>query len=148
MAFVAWAAGFFDGEGCVWGYATASPQQRKKKSDSRHVAYRQYRFGITVAQVVPAPLHAMQTRWGGTVKGKVSKNPRHRDQFVWTLQGKPAARFLEDVLPYLRVKRAEAEVALPVMFRTHKHGVRFTPEEASAREEAAVSLRLLKGRAA
>lgn len=130
--FVAWAAGFFDGEGCIFGY------------ESVQGGYRRFTFGLIAAQISREPLEELAAAWGGTVRAKPQHNPRHRDQFVWAIRGLEASWFLEDVLPHLRVKYDEARVALPCLFRTHRHGVGFTEAEVADRRAAIQTLRSAK----
>jgi hypothetical protein len=134
---IAWAAGFFDGEGCVFGY------------DGIQRGYRRFTFGLLVSQVAPEPLDELHHGWGGSVRCAASGNPRHQDQWRWSVRGHEAAVFLEDILPYLRVKRAAAETALPWLFRIHGRGIPFTEADVAARREAVSILRDLnsgKGR--
>lgn len=102
---VIWAAGFFDGEGCVSGSFGMNYQ-----NDRRALALK-----VAIAQTVAAPLEIFQRLWGGTVRTKQSGNPRHKQQWMWCLSGTTAIPFLEDVLPYLRVKREVAELGLALL---------------------------------
>lgn len=93
---IAWAAGFFDGEGNVGITADG------------HV-----RAGA--AQVVAAPLHDLQRAFGGTVRGKITPNPLHRDQWFWSVGGVAAQSFLTAIRPYLRVKGPQADLAIDAL---------------------------------
>lgn len=139
LLFVAWAAGFFDGEGCVYAGHDKTPQ-----------GYHVWRFYIVVSQTDPRPLEALASRWGGTVKFKRRSQDHHKDQWSWTLRGQLAAVFIAEILPLLRVKSEVARAALPVLFRTHRHGVRFKPHEIAERETALAIIRAAnhRGRAA
>lgn len=131
--FVAWAAGFFDGEGCIFGYESVQGGR-----------WRSFSFGLQVCQVSREPLDELQAAYGGGVRFQAQSNPRHRDQFAWSIKGLEAAWFLEDVLPHLRVKYEEARVALPCLFRTHRKGVGFTEAEVELRRSAIAALRSAK----
>lgn len=134
---IAWAAGFFDGEGCIFGYEGVQLNSR----------YRRFGFGVTVAQIVRAPLDVLAEAWGGAVHAKPSTNPRHSDQFLWGISGREAATFLADALPHLRVKRVAAEVALPVLFRTKgKGGGPYSETELAERRAAVATLSQLNSR--
>ena len=130
----AWAAGFLDGEGCIFGYERIAG------------GYRRFSFGIQVAQAVREPLDLLQQTWGGAVRFQKKQQSHYRDQWSWTISGEDGARFLTDVLPYLRVKAESARVAIPCLFRTHKHGVPFTDDEVIGRQAAVVVLRRLNQR--
>lgn len=124
LGLVAWAAGFFDGEGCVYGY------------ESRAGAHGRFQFGIRVAQTTPEPIEELQRTWGGTVRVATPRNTRHQTQWWWSIQGRDAAAFLEDVLPHLRVKFRAAQAAIPCLYRVHTSKQRFSEREVAERRAA------------
>lgn len=132
-AMVAWAAGFFDGEGCIFGY------ERVERGHGR------FSFGLVVGQTVEAPLRTLHRYWGGSV-GHRPQRGTHSEQWSWQVRGRDAADFLRDVLPHLQVKTASARVALPCLFRTHKRGVPFTQAEVIERRAAIAFLHADKRR--
>jgi hypothetical protein len=127
--FIAWAAGFFDGEGCIYA------------SESEQGGYRRFTFVLQVAQVRREPLDALSAAWGGSVRGQQPRNPRHQFQWQWGLRGRKAAQFLSDVLPYLRVKAEPARAAIPCLERVHAHGAAYTDEEIVGRRAAIAVIR-------
>jgi hypothetical protein len=129
-AVIAWAAGFFDGEGCVTGYEGLQGGR-----------WRRFSFGVQVAQVRREPLDLLQATWGGSIRAVQTRRPEHQDQFIWTIRGQPGARFLTDILPHLRVKTVAAQAAIPCLFRIHKHGVAFTEDEVAGRRAAIAIIR-------
>lgn len=130
-AVVAWAAGFFDGEGCIYAAESVTKQ-----------GYRRFQFVVQVAQVHPEPLDVLRETWGGKVRVMRAGHPRHRDQWQWGISGAPGAQFLTDVVPHLRLKGPAAQAAIPCMFRTHRHGLPFTEEEVLGRRAAIGVIRL------
>lgn len=56
-------------------------------------------------------------RWGGYIVFSRSPNEKWKDWFQWNIQSLKAKRFLEDILPYLMLKREKAELA--VRFQQH-----------------------------
>lgn len=92
---VIWAAGFFDGEGFV--------SLPRVKSGARHIR-------IGVGQLVREPLEVLVDLWGGSIRQEVQENGKqfHR----WERQSDRGADALREMLPYLRVKREQAEIAL------------------------------------
>lgn len=92
-----WAAGFFDGEGTV-SISRSHPTATRK-------AYRALQ--VSVGQVVRGPLDLLRNRWGGTVRPV-----RGRCMWHWRVCAFRARQFLQQVLPHLRVKRADAERGL------------------------------------
>lgn len=94
----AWAAGFFDGEGCV---------------NIRSSRERYFNLTIIVAQKVEAPLVRFAEIVGSAAKIGTTRR-FNRNYFRLTLCGSEAATALEMMLPHLTVKRdvAEAGVSL------------------------------------
>lgn len=93
---MAYAAGFFDGEGTI---------------DIRHRLthkgkYERFELRLQVPQLNPDVLYWFQERWGG----QVSKP----DRYCWRLlvTGLGCERFLCDLLPYLIGKKEQAVLAL------------------------------------
>lgn len=134
LVVIAWAAGFFDGEGCVFGYEDVQG------------GYRRFTFGVAVAQTTPEPLERLAMHWGGNVRSRPAPSERQKPQWRWEIRGAKAAAFLEDVLPYLVVKHEAALAGMPVMFRTHRHGIAFSTDEVAERRAAVARLRELNRR--
>ena len=86
-----YAAGFFDGEGCI------------------HIA-RNVRV-ILSGCFVPGLLERFVERWGGKVSSAVWSKNTCRPGVRWEITGPKAARFLDDVFPHLIEKRKQAELA-------------------------------------
>lgn len=86
-AVIAWAAGFFDGEGCV----SASEVITNGR-------WLRFQFSVQVSQAKRAPLDELQTTWGGRISQSTKHQPHHRDQWRWQIVGLDAARFLTDIL--------------------------------------------------
>lgn len=95
---IIWAAGFFDGEGCV-----TIPLYRRKAGGP--LAREQYSLQVTVTQNRREPLERF-LRWGGRIQvmsqpeGKKITRPILR----WIAEGRSAMAFLDDVEPWLAVK--------------------------------------------
>jgi hypothetical protein len=130
-----WAAGFFDGEGCVH----IGLDKLGRRSTLR----------VCVAQVDPEPLNFLCDRWGGRVKPKnVKRKGRQRRAFQWYLDRKSeTTRFLADIRPYSRCKAEQIDVALEFSAMKNNHGgrhSRLTPEDVSRRNDLHGRLCLLK----
>jgi hypothetical protein len=102
---LAWAAGFIDGEGCV------SIVQRWTGACSTKKSYRYYQLNINVPQINKDPLLKLQKMFGGQIQAIKPTGPR-RQSFVWTIHAALAGRMLSMLVPYLIVKKNEAELAL------------------------------------
>lgn len=117
----AWAAGFFDGEGCVLVVKLATGSLR---------------LGVDVSQIDPRPLIELQARWGGTLTSFDRKRKGTRAAHRWRCHGELAQAFLRDVRPYLRVKAEVADLGLryPIGSRGTKVSLADGIERAAIRE--------------
>lgn len=100
VADLAWAAGFFDGEGCIIGVRTSSPRGP------------QYVLTVTVGQVDRRPLDYLAELFGGGVRLQKSATETTQQLHVWSVSDGYARNFLKSVRPYLRVKGERADLAL------------------------------------
>jgi hypothetical protein len=129
---VPWAAGFFDGEGCVLVVQLSTGSLR---------------VGIDVTQIDRRPLDALAERWGGRVGSFDRKRVGTRVAHKWRLHGREAQAFLADVLPFLRVKRAVALLALSFPMPAYtRGGDRLRPEITAERERIRIEVRALNRR--
>lgn len=116
-----WAAGFFDGEGCVGLYNTGS------NGNSRYPV-------IRVSQARREPLDYLQEMFGGTVV--IQYRAKGKTYYSWQLVGSKAVAYaLSHMLPFLRVKHKEAELLVEYCSRIGKCGTRggLSEEERQAR---------------
>lgn len=100
---IAWAAGFFDGEGCIHVHIRKAREHRRGYS---------YQLTTTAAQITPIPLDKLKAIFGGKVYTLNSTGPNRRICYQWYLGGRSAIEFLRTVLPYLTVKHDEAMLAI------------------------------------
>ena len=97
---LAYAAGFFDGEGHI----------RIQQHSAR---CRTFMLQVTATQATLFPLDWFQEHFGGTVSSRLQGyRGEQRAQYTWQASSAVAERFLLAILPYLQVKRDEAELAL------------------------------------
>ena len=103
---LAYFAGFFDGEGCI----QIASQRRQWKGRP----YRYYRLELVVASTNHWIIELMKFQFGGAVyeENREGHPKSHRPAWRWMICARRAKTFLEDVLPYLKLKRAEAEIAI------------------------------------
>lgn len=137
---VAWAAGFFDGEGCI------SISRNRKRQPAR--------LQCIVVQKSITPIEEYCELWP---KGGV--NITHRNQpsgrvgyYRWTISGANAADMLQEMYPYLLEKKDQAYLAIEfqdtVNAARFKYGKKGLPPEALAyRNQVAEKLSALKRRA-
>jgi hypothetical protein len=113
---VAYAAGFFDGE----GHITIAKMEHKAGTNGTTFTMR-----VGASQNNPVPLLWLRERWGGSVRMLKRKTGRDHSTHKWELCSKMAAGFLREVLPYLLVKWPRAELAVRFqesLFVPGKHG--------------------------
>ena len=136
---VVWAAGIFDGEGC------ASIKKLSRKTVSGFPAYT---LELSVGVRRDRPLDMFTKAFGGSV-GKYRAKDATQASHRWVVTGTNALHFLHRVLPFLRWKTEEAEVAVRFQEyvehkkRTCGQGSMATPEENEIKRIAYEALRKL-----
>lgn len=105
-----WAAGFFDGEGCVGVY-------RRKRT----AGWTETFVTAQVAQKIKAPITILHERFGGCLS-----LARRATGAFWYLRwnGTAATRFLLAIQPHSLVKRHEIDLALELRAHIGKPGSR------------------------
>jgi hypothetical protein len=119
-------AGFFDGEGCVAIYK------------------RKYVVSLTNTDI--RPLKEAQSIWGGflSTQEAIGRKGAIRDLWRWQIYGHSARRFLEDILPYVRVKKEQIDVYLGALNHIPHLGGKYSDGDSQFISESATQLRLLK----
>jgi len=125
----AYLAGLLDGEGSIC-ISLAKPGGATRRKAPSHC------LNVGVTNTDWPLIDWLRTSLGGSIcAGRVSA-PTARPVWTWRLTGNSAKDFLGATLPYLRVKRARAELA--VEFQTQRAGRRgnkkLTPEQLAERE--------------
>lgn len=100
-----WAAGFFDGEGCV----SIRRQKRPARENSVRDVYWTYTIDSAVSQKNPEPLEVFKALFGGHLYSYESYGVTY---WRWCIAGKHTYRMLVLLLPYLIVKKGIAELAI------------------------------------
>jgi len=63
---------------------------------------------VVVTNTDPRLPDWFRQRFGGAVYWTARRNPAHKDRHNWRLQGRQAMTFLQEILPYLVLKRQQA----------------------------------------
>lgn len=102
---LAYVAGLIDGEGCIHLDTTGNT----------------YKARVSVGMTQPARslLEELHAEWGGTLYQQRAATDRWAAAFTWHMTGPPAERFLLAIRPYLRLKTAQADLALEVQNLWH-----------------------------
>lgn len=105
---IAWAAGLFDGEGCI----CIEPLRPGRKAGERSV---KFRFRIRVNMTTLGPITKLRRVFGyGSIcsyERKDGWNPMH----TWACEGEKAAMAVTLMLPYFALKQKEARLGLKFM---------------------------------
>lgn len=117
---LAYFAGLVDGEGCITIKRCATFTRRKRSPT--------YIFSLCLEMADPRPIQAFCDYFGLTMHHNTSrhlKDPeRHRFLYVAQIGRNKGIAILQALLPYLRAKREEAEVAIEFYQRcyvAHNH---------------------------
>lgn len=111
----AYVAGFFDGEGCII-------IARRRASRTAYSDNHQVWLGAAQRTTYVDVLNDIQHTFGGSVRS-LNNRPRQSPISEWSvIKRADQRRFLEAVLPYLRVKREQALVALEFLSAVEAYG--------------------------
>ena len=114
---LAWAAGFFDGEGCV----LLVTRTRGRCTEVR--------LQITAVNTDIRPLHRFRELFGGSIQVVQHPGNKHgyKPSWAWVAAHRIAENALQAMLPWLLVKREQAIIAL-LARAIKRQGVRGTPD--------------------
>lgn len=98
---LAYAAGIIDGEGCI-GIWRKLQQQR----------YLSYDMRVTVSMIDEWLPNWLRFAFGGSITYHKSKQKNRQPQWQWRITANQALAFLILILPYLTIKRPQAELAI------------------------------------
>lgn len=104
---LAYAAGFFDGEGAVMIWRRHSSGEIDKKGRPYH------RLHVSITQTNKVPLEWMQARFGGSIHVK-NANPgtNEKPSWHWMCSSQAAIDMLVQIYPYVVMKRERIDVAI------------------------------------
>jgi len=98
---VEYAAGFIDADGCIscWENGSGNPNWKI-------MAVQSVKNGIE-------PLIGLKNRWGGSICRRATpKSKKHSVTYYWRAHGVDAAVAIQDMYPYLIIKKNKAQLAL------------------------------------
>jgi hypothetical protein len=105
----AYLAGLLDGEGCIGVHLRA--RQHRGSEQKNHAP--SFRILLNVTNTNREVLDWLRSYLGGSVTQKTRETLRNRPAWVWRQQRTDAAQaILKKCLPYLKIKRQQAEIAL------------------------------------
>ena len=111
-------AGFFDGEGCI--VIGRRPPNRGRKTTS-------YCLQCSVVQATLEPLDYLQQKYGGIIVDR-TKHKAPQNCYAWQIGSKKAEKFIEDIYPYIYLKKDEFDIAFQFC-KTLTYGSKRVSEE-------------------
>lgn len=109
----AWLAGIVDGEGSIF----IMKQKRKDRERDTN-----YILRMSVQSTDPfMAVECSKLAGGPVITEQFDKRPNNSDTLKWELSGKRACFVLEQILPYMRVKHKQAQLAIDFQKTTKKH---------------------------
>ena len=135
---IAYLAGFFDGEGCI-------TIQRRRNGKGRSYHY----LEVQVTNTDRFSLELYRFTFGGNINPlRDRRSPDHPGwlpRYIWQLEGKEAGECLRTLLPYLGLKRPQAEVGIEFQeVKENKIHKRLTEEQIAVREAQRITLKAMK----
>lgn len=121
---LAYMAGFVDADGSI--------------SISTVAKHKRYIPKVTVCNCDKRVVQLFASEFGGKVRKRVWKNKNWRPNYEWSLTCKKAAAVIEQLLPYLLIKKKQGQIALQATkLKAKSSGVlkRWRPEEWFAIQE-------------
>ena len=136
---IAYTAGIIDGEGCI---TIGKRTSRTCRSGMR------YGLSVKVSSTDEWLCQWLKLAWGGSIYLHKSKKTKWSDAWCWTIQTNMAVEFLRIILPYLNLKRPQAELALSFQ-EVHRRRGNYKTEAQLAIEEAQyILMKQMKGKKA
>jgi hypothetical protein len=132
----AYLAGFIDGEGCI------QIGRNLPRGKSKNLSYY---LAVSVSNTNEAIINYLQSTFGGAV-GNMKRKVNHRPCQNWIIRGHRARALLEMILPYLRQKKTEAELAIAFQREIKPGSTELTQEILDKREWYRQEVFRLKGK--
>lgn len=132
----AYFAGLFDGEGCI--HISVHPPHGEGKN-----VY--HCLQVIISNTDVDIINYLHATFGGYVH-LLSPRPRHRHCYEWVLRSRRARLFLECLLPFLRIKKEQAELAIEFQSTMRGHSRELSPEIIEVRDGYRLAIVKLKGK--
>ena len=119
---IAYLAGIIDGEGCISMYQISNGHGKSVMC------------GLWIANTDKNLMDWLVENLGGSLNTRTSKKPQWKTSWVWAVYSQNMEDVLIRVLPYLKVKHTQAELALrarELMKRSGKNGKGYNQEIAN-----------------
>jgi len=127
IADLAWLAGIIDGEGSIF-------IMRNKRTDRERIYNYILRLSVQSIDDIMIPSCYEITGEGCTYPIH-EKRENQQNSLKWQLEGKKVVRVLQELLPYLKVKKTQAELAIKFQETTKKHWRQMTDDDYKEQEK-------------
>lgn len=127
---LAYTAGIVDGEGSI---------SLSKRTSREYKSGYQLRLAVCVANTNEWLVQWFKMQFGGYVNCTREKRENRKDRWQWMIVDGKAAEFLKSILPYLQIKRPQAELA--IKFQDEKHYGHINEKEAAIKEAQRILMR-------
>jgi len=132
VADLAYLAGIIDGEGCI-------SLSKSHKNDRYY-----YRLQLTITNTSAELKQWLEDKFGGRIRTSYARSNNRSDILHWTVSGNQCQWLLRQVLPYLIIKKPQAELALMMNINPYGGTARwnsiYTEEEESLREKIRIAI--------
>ncbi len=137
IADLAWTAGIIDGEGSIF----VMKQKREDRDRDTNYVLR-----VSVQSTDPFMTAELKRMFPDGAEFGIRSDKRENcsDTMKWQLSGKRAAKFLNEIYPFLRVKTEQARLAIDFQSSTKKHWRHMTAEDYNNQEKAYLDLKQAK----
>lgn len=137
IADLAWAAGIIDGEGSIF----IMKQGRKDRERDTNYVLR-----VSVESTDPYMAQELKKIFpsGAVFSSKRDKRPNNSNTLKWQINGKRSVEVLKDLLPFLRVKKEQAELAIQFQTQTKKHWKNMVEADYDSQEKYCILLKEAK----
>ena len=137
IADLAWTAGIIDGEGSIF---IMKQTREDRPRDTNYI------LRVSVQSTDPYMTAQLKQMFpdGAEFTVHIDNRENCSDTLKWQLNGKKAARFLKEILPFMRVKTEQAKLAIEFQTATKKHWRHMVPEDYKKQEEMYFALKQAK----
>lgn len=137
VADLAWAAGILDGEGSIF---VMKQGRQDRERDTNYI------LRVSVQSTDPYMAKEMASIFpdGAVFSQQVDKRPNNSNTLKWQVSGRKAANVLKELLPFLRVKKEQALLAINFQSTTKKHWKHMTETDYKTQEEFYFKLKQAK----
>jgi hypothetical protein len=126
---LAYTAGIIDGE----GYFVLVPRAMNHR---KYGKYQRYNAVVGIKHTKRELLEWMKEKFGGNIYGVPCRSIAHAPSWEWRVTHLAAAAFVQQIMPYLLLKKRNAELILEVQGTAKRWGKWGVPSEVLDRREA------------